>query len=110
MNDIDAFVFNLTHKYSPSNHDKAIYTYPNGFCFGDWILGIRGDTLNSNNEGGCYTGKDRFYNIEGYCNVQVMAAVQRWKTKVAAAVFFRKDAVNFPVVQPGTAELKFSCG
>ena len=65
MNDIDAFVFNLTHKYSPSNHDKAIYTYPNGFCFGDWILGIRGDTLNSNNEGGCYTGKDRFYNIEG---------------------------------------------
>ncbi len=65
LSDSDAFVFNMTQKYTPNNHDKAVFTYSNGFCFGDWILGIRGDALNNNNEGGSYTGKERFYNIEG---------------------------------------------
>jgi hypothetical protein len=36
--DIDAFVFNMTHKYIPNNRQKAIHTGSNGFCFGHNIL------------------------------------------------------------------------
>ena len=64
--DIDAFVFNMTQKYILTNHHRAIYTHPNGFGFGDWILFLTSDsTLNKHNEGCCYTGKDRDYDIEG---------------------------------------------
>ena len=38
VNDIDAFVFNIHNKYTPSNYDKAIYTLSDGFCFGNNIL------------------------------------------------------------------------
>ena len=33
--DIDAFVFNMTQKYIPNNHQNAIWTQKNGFCFGE---------------------------------------------------------------------------
>jgi hypothetical protein len=36
--DIDAFVFNMTHKYIPNNSKYAIYTQPYGFDFGECIL------------------------------------------------------------------------
>jgi hypothetical protein len=39
IEDSDAFVFNMTKKYVNNIwHDKAIYTYQNGFCFGSGIL------------------------------------------------------------------------
>jgi hypothetical protein len=64
--DIDAFVFNMTQKYIPNNHQKAICTEPNGFMFGDYILLlISYSTLNNHNEGWCRTGKNRYYDIEG---------------------------------------------
>jgi hypothetical protein len=64
--DIDAFVFNMTHKYIPNDSQRAIYTLPYGFCFGNWILRVTSTTtLNKHNEGRCYTGKDRGYDIEG---------------------------------------------
>ena len=64
--DIDAFVFNMTQKYIPNNHQNAIYNYPNGFCFGEQILLlISTSTLNNHNEGRCYTGKQYYYDIEG---------------------------------------------
>jgi hypothetical protein len=64
--DIDAFVFNMTQKYIPNDHLYAIYTHPNGFMFGNGILLVISDsTLNKHNEGCCYTGKDRDYDIEG---------------------------------------------
>ena len=65
MKDIDAFVFNIHSKYTPSNHNHAIYTETNGFEFGDWILRVRGDELNTDNGGGCCTGEERGYAIEG---------------------------------------------
>ena len=64
--DIDAFVFNMTQKYIPNNHHHAIYTHPNGFCFGNEILSVISlSKLNNNNEGYCYTGKKYYYDIEG---------------------------------------------
>ena len=42
--DIDAFVFNLTHKYIPNNSMNAIFTFTNGFCFGYNILRVISDT------------------------------------------------------------------
>jgi hypothetical protein len=64
--DIDAFVFNMTHKYIPNHRQKAIDTYSNGFCFGRGILLLTsGTTLNQHNQGECWTGKDRYYDIEG---------------------------------------------
>ena len=63
--DIDAFVFNMTQKYIPNNHQNAIYTSVNGFKFGNQILLLTGSTLNDHNEGRCLTGKDRYYDIEG---------------------------------------------
>jgi hypothetical protein len=64
--DIDAFVFNMTQKYIPNNHQKAIFTCYNGFSFGEGILSVRSDsTLNKQNEGGCCTGKQWYYDIEG---------------------------------------------
>jgi hypothetical protein len=58
----------MTHKYSPINHQKAIWTYPNGFCFGGSILELKSDTkLNNQNEGECKTGKDTYYEIN--CDV-----------------------------------------
>ena len=65
--DIDAFVFNTTQRYNCNQSQKAIYTNPNGFCFGNFILRVTSDTtLNQHNQGYCYTGKDRYYDIEGY--------------------------------------------
>ena len=64
--DIDAFVFNMTQKYIPNNHQNAICTQPNGFCFGNAILLLTSDsTLNDHNKGWCVTGKNNYYNIEG---------------------------------------------
>ena len=64
--DIDAFVFNMTQRYNCNHTQKAIYTQPYGFWFGDCILAITSYTkLNGDNEGYCYTGKDNHYNIEG---------------------------------------------
>ena len=36
--DIDAFVFNMTQRYNCNDTTYAIYTYSNGFCFGNNIL------------------------------------------------------------------------
>jgi hypothetical protein len=64
--DIDAFVFNMTHKYIPNNSQKAICTTPYGFSFGDLILFLTSDTtLNQHNQGCSLTGKDGGYDIEG---------------------------------------------
>ena len=64
--DIDAFVFNMTQKYIPNNHHNAIYTWSSGFGFGNGILLLTSaSTLNNHNEGRCYTGKNRDYDIEG---------------------------------------------
>ena len=64
--DIDAFVFNMTQRYNCNNTQKAIYTDSDGFCFGNGILYLTSSTtLNGHNEGGCYTGKDNYYDIEG---------------------------------------------
>jgi hypothetical protein len=64
--DIDAFVFNMAHKYIPSDRQKAIYTWNNGFCFGNAILSVKSDTsLNQHNQGYCNTGKQWYYDIEG---------------------------------------------
>ena len=65
MNDIDAFVFNIHNKYTPTNYDWAIYTRSDGLCFGNGILFVRGDTLNEDNGGYCRTGKGNYYDIEG---------------------------------------------
>jgi hypothetical protein len=52
--DIDAFVFNMTQKYIPNYHQKAIATESNGFMFGNCILLLTsGSTLNNHNEGRC---------------------------------------------------------
>jgi hypothetical protein len=64
--DIDAFVFNMTHKYIPNDSQKAIITSSNGFMLGDEILGVTSYTeLNQHNKGVCFTGKDNYYDIEG---------------------------------------------
>jgi hypothetical protein len=64
--DIDAFVFNMTHKYIPNDSQNAIYTYSDGFCFGASILLLTSDTkLNQHDEGRCTTGKHHGYDIEG---------------------------------------------
>jgi hypothetical protein len=55
----------MKEKYIPNNYDKAIYTRYDGFEFGDYILGVYGDLLNESKRGWCYTGKARFYDIEG---------------------------------------------
>ena len=66
IDDIDAFVFNMTHKYNPNNSEKAIDTQLNGFRFGNGILLVTSSTsLNEKNEGRCRTGKHNFYDIEG---------------------------------------------
>jgi hypothetical protein len=54
--DIDAFVFNMKYKYEICDHAKAIYTWSNGFMFGNNILRVSGDVLNKNNRGWCWTG------------------------------------------------------
>jgi TLD len=38
IDDSDAFVFNLTHRYNCINTQKAIHTDSNGYCFGNCIL------------------------------------------------------------------------
>jgi hypothetical protein len=64
--DIDAFVFNMTHKYIPNDRQNAIYTRSDGFEFGNCILGVISDTtLNQHNKGECVTGKGYYYDIEG---------------------------------------------
>jgi hypothetical protein len=56
----------MTQKYIPNDHKNAIYTDPDGFMFGNWILLLTSDsTLNKHNEGECRTGKGRCYDIEG---------------------------------------------
>ena len=42
--DIDAFVFNMTQRYNCNQSQKAIFTYSNGFDFGNRILRVRSDT------------------------------------------------------------------
>jgi hypothetical protein len=63
--DIDAFVFNMTHKYIPNNSQMAINTRDNGFRFGECILELTGTILNQHEKGWCCTGKKYGYDIEG---------------------------------------------
>ena len=42
IEDTDAFVFNMSQKYTPNNYKNAMYTDSNSFCFGRWILGFYG--------------------------------------------------------------------
>ncbi len=64
--DTEAFVFNVDTKFTPNNYDKAIYTEPKGFTFGNGILRLTGDKLNENAEYAlCLTGKYNHYDIEG---------------------------------------------
>ena len=64
---LEFFVFNIHNKYTPSNHDMAIYTDDDGFCFGNCVLGVKSSIqiLNENNGGNCYSGKLCWYDIEG---------------------------------------------
>ncbi len=56
----------MTQRYNCNDTEKAIYIYSNGFRFGNGILSVIPNTsLNQHNEGYCYTGKDRHYDIEG---------------------------------------------
>ena len=55
----------MKEKYIPNNYDNAIYTRSNGFKFGISILGVIGDPINAPNNGYCWTGKDKYYDIEG---------------------------------------------
>ncbi len=64
INDSDAFLFNMKEKYAINNPNHAIYTYTNGFSFGNDMLTVKGSPLNHQNKGECKTGKDRYYNIE----------------------------------------------
>lgn len=61
--DSEAFVFNMTQKYGNNNPLKAIYTWSNGFMFGNNVLRVSGDTLNKKNKGWCWTGKNTYYDI-----------------------------------------------
>ena len=62
--DADAFVFNMDKKYTPTNNDCAIHTYPGGgFRFGDEVLRLACDPLNLVDGGYCYLNKDPDYNI-----------------------------------------------
>ena len=64
--DIVAFVFNMTERYNCNHTQNAIITHTDGFEFGNAILGVRSDTtLNQHNKGYCWTGKDKYYDIEG---------------------------------------------
>ena len=67
--DTNAFVFSVdtNTKYLPTNGgDKGIWLHPTGICFGCCILDVSSDTiLNDTNEGRCYVGANRYYNIEG---------------------------------------------
>jgi hypothetical protein len=66
VKDIDAFVFNMTQKFTPNNYERAIYTHKTGFSFGQYdMLGLTALLLNADNVGKCRTGKDTGYDIEG---------------------------------------------
>ena len=68
VRDENAFIFNMTDKYTPIDFDKAIFTKKGGFCFGNLVLYLDGEFLNGKNEGRCHVGKERFYNVEGIQN------------------------------------------
>ena len=58
----------MSQKFLVNNPEKAIFTYTDGFMFGDWILRVRASGFLSGNllnEGKCKTGKHRAYDIEG---------------------------------------------
>jgi hypothetical protein len=56
----------MTQKYNPNDHEKAIRSEPNGFCFGYDILSLTSTSaLNKHNEGMCFTDKQYYYDIEG---------------------------------------------
>jgi hypothetical protein len=56
----------MTQRYNCINTQKAILTRSDGFEFGDFILAVKSTTtLNQYNQGWCYTGKHRYYDIEG---------------------------------------------
>jgi hypothetical protein len=57
----------MKEKYIPNDYDRAIYTFSSwvAFEFGNNILGVWGNPLNGYNNGRCYTGKWRGYDIEG---------------------------------------------
>ena len=56
----------MTQRYNCNNTQNAIYTYSDGFSFGNDILSVTSDTtLNQHNKGECWTGKDHYYDIEG---------------------------------------------
>ena len=65
MRDADAFVFDMNQSYTPTDPSKAIFTLPNGFCFGEGALAVTGDVLNEVNNGKCRVGANTFYNIVG---------------------------------------------
>ena len=47
VEDNDSFVFNLSQKYTPNDHKKALRIYSNGLGFGERILTVarRGKNL-----------------------------------------------------------------
>ena len=53
----------MTQKFSTNNPKNAVFGELRGFCFGHDILTLSGSKLNENNNGKCYTGIDRHYEI-----------------------------------------------
>lgn len=54
-------MFNIEHKYTPTDYEKTIFMKSDGFEFGDGILGISGFTLNGVKMGICSTGSNKGY-------------------------------------------------
>ena len=75
----------MKEKYIPNDYDKAIQTSNTGFYFGSSILGVYADPLNGANNGLCYTGKDRGYNIEG--DVSPLTNQKYWFTIAELEVY-----------------------
>ncbi len=54
----------MNKRYNP-NSNNVLYDRKDGFEFGEGILGIFGSQLNGDNDGCCFVGKERHYDIEG---------------------------------------------
>ena len=63
--DTEAFLFNLSTKFTPNNFDYAIFACKEGLSFGTLALRLRGTELNKPNDVDCKTGSVTYYNIEG---------------------------------------------
>ena len=54
----------MTQKYANNNPEKGIYTWSNGFMFGNNALRVSGDILNKKDKGWCWAGQDTHYDID----------------------------------------------